>query len=490
MLTLESCSFVLSKMRPVLCFTKTLLWLACLNLVSAGPGAPDSFTVYSAPIKLRYGEVYNMQQDPMNLPQHIVEKYFEQGKAMALLGFDVEMLRIGSDGKETPVKLSDHYLHHYILAMGDNSTMKKLRDRAAQDKMFARMLTGCHAMTRSGVHSFLVEETDEPDIQYFGSAAGAEYRHNPQRYQAPFRRVIKKPHVWAPTFHVINIQNSTRATGPKSPLLFECPCTPQRKIDVKHGKIDGEDPYPPIQCSPEFAATGNPSCSLQTYVGGWRCCEHGVFVIDTDKECGDPQCSEEPVDEVYMKLTFYHEDVTAETRPMSTAACCDVTSTTQGVENIEYDVPACGPGTPIEKCLHIVESVQPVAYFHRHPKAPNDRHRANELVDLVFAAPHLHVAGLAIELVDDVTNVTLCSVRASPDNKGGVMYGNGDEPGNEEGFLVGLRPCSWDGAKAPRFQRNHPLRTRVVYNASEAHTGVMSLWLMDVSAVPEPDVVV
>ena len=244
------------------------------------------------------------------------------------------------------------------------------------------------------------------------------------------------------------------------------------------------------RCSKEFAATGNPSCHLATYVGGWRCCEHGVFLIDTDKECSDPKCSKEPQDEIFMKYTFYVEDVTPETRKMETAACCDVTSTTQGVENIEYDIPACAPGTPVARCLHTVETVQPVAYYHRHPKSPHDRHRANELVDLVFAAPHLHVAGLSLELFDDITNKSLCSVFASPDNQGGVMYGNGTEAGNENGYLVGLRPCTWAGGEAPRFQRNHPLRTRAVYNASHGHTGVMSLWLMDVSPVPDSDVVV
>ena len=224
-----------------------LVWLAAVCLARAEPVLPQSFTVYSSPIQLRYGEVYNQMQDPMALPPHIVERYFDQGKALAISGFDADMVR-KKNGVETKVKLSDHYLHHYILAMGDNSTMNKIQERAAKDKMFARMLTGCHAMTRSHVHSFLTETNDDPDIVYFGSAAGAEYRHNRQRYQAPFRRVIKKPHVWAPTFHVINTNRPLQNTSlPYSPLL-ECPCTPQRKIDVKNGSIDGQSPDPPIQC--------------------------------------------------------------------------------------------------------------------------------------------------------------------------------------------------------------------------------------------------
>ena len=230
------------------CKSEMLMWLAALCLATAEPVTPQSFTVYSEPIKLRYGEVYNKKQGPMALPQNIVERYFDQRKAMAITGFDVDMVRKDAEGTESKVKLTDHYLHHYILAMGDNSTMNKIEQQAAKDKMFARMLHGCHGMTGSHVHSFLTGLSDSPDLVYFGSAAGAEYRHNLQRYQAPFRRLIRKPHVWAPTFHVINTNKPLRNTSlPYSPLL-ECPCTPQRKIDVKHGKIDGKDPDPPIKC--------------------------------------------------------------------------------------------------------------------------------------------------------------------------------------------------------------------------------------------------
>eukprot|EP00438_Fugacium_kawagutii_P034604 Skav225836 [mRNA] locus=scaffold345:69400:71139:+ [translate_table: standard] len=477
------------------------MWKALL-LLSVG-GAADSqvsqgvwnFTVYSAPIKLRYGQVHNLQQGPLKLPEHIVSRYAGD-KALAITGFDVEMVRPRADGSEELVKLNDHYLHHYILSMGSISTTSlcinknKVLQHAAEDKMFARMLTNCHGMTRAPLHAFLTSLGGDEDLVTFGSAAGAEYRHNPQRYSAPFRRIVKTPQVWLPTFHVINTNKPLENTSlPYNPLL-ECPCTPQRKIDVAHGTIDGHPPDPPIQCSPSFAATGNPSCNLSTYVGGWRCCENGVFLIDTDKECSDPECSEEPQDEIFMKYKFYYEDATPETRHMGPSACCDVTGTTQGFENIEYDVPQCAAGTPPEKCLHIVETVQPVGYYQNHPKAPKDNHEADALVDLVFAAPHLHVAGLSMELFDAVTNKSICAVYASRDNNRGIMYGNGTQPGNENGYMTGLLPCKWNDKDAPRFKRNHPLRARAVYNSTYGHTGVMSLWLMDVSPVNEPDYVV
>ena len=40
----------------------------------------------------------------------------------------------------------------------------------------------------------------------FGSAAGAKYRHNPQRFEAPYRLVVRKPATWSPTMHIIQLR--------------------------------------------------------------------------------------------------------------------------------------------------------------------------------------------------------------------------------------------------------------------------------------------
>jgi len=463
---------------------------SAVRLGAAAPAASMSFTVFSDPVRLRYGEVYNHLQSPMPLPADVVAQFADGNKVMAVSGFDVDMVRTGANGHEEQVKLDDHYLHHYALQLGGGAGLQKMFDAAAGDRAFARMLTGCHAMTRAGVHAFLDRlgrETPsaQPEMEVFGSASGAEYRDNPQRFEAPFRRMIQQPEVWAPLLHIINT-NRPVAGQAWSPLL-ECPCTPQRRINVSAGTIDGRAADPPIHCSPEFAATGNPSCHLATYQGGWRCCEHGMFLIDTDKECRDPECSEEAVDEVRMKFTFHYEEAQADTRGVEAAACCDVTSVTQGNENIEYDVPACALGTPTERCLHVAESVQPLAYFGGHPKSPLSAHQGSDLVDLVFAAPHLHLAGLSLTLEDAVTNETLCEVHRSDEGRsGGVVYGQGSAPGDERGYLVGLSTCRWGPLAARRFRRDHPLRTRAVYNATQGHTGVMSLWLMDVAPARAP----
>jgi hypothetical protein len=450
-----------------------------------------SFTVVSEPVRLRYGEVHNKMQvgsgKGLPIPPDVVARYAKGDALMGISGFDPEMVRKHSDGSETRVKLSDHYLHHYILYFGQAHAMRELIDLAAGNEHSAHKITGCHGMTGAGMRAFHEHVAAEgkhlnDNLVSFGSAAGAEYRHNPQRFEAPYRLVVRRPATWAPTMHIINTNladNTTMDDAPAVSPLLECPCTPQRNIDPVAGTIDGKAADPPIHCGREFDATGNPSCHLSTYRGGWRCCEHGMFLVDTDKACKTPNCTEKVVDEVFMKFTFYYEDVNASTKELENAACCDVTGSGQGDTNIEHDVVPCAEGTPPEQCVFVAESVQPLAYFG---SLPGSRPWGSDLVDLVFAAPHLHWAGNSIELFDHETNETLCEVHRTPDNSGGVMYGTGDEPGNERGYLTGLTPCSWGGGRARRFRRDHKLRTRAVYNATTYHTGVMSLWLINVAA--------
>merc|ERR1719408_281471 len=134
-----------------------------------------------------------------------------------------------------------------------------------------------------------------------------------------------------------------------------------------------------------------------------------------------------------MKFTFYYEDATPASRQIEASACCDVTSDTEGDENIEYDVTTCPAGTAPEDCVHVAESVQPVGYYFpdKFPQT-NVGPRGSDLVDLVFAAPHLHWAGIRMTLFDHETNETLCEVVRNSGNDGGIIYGDGSVAGNEK----------------------------------------------------------
>lgn len=449
---------------------------ATTTSAAAIPTGPSSFDIYSEPIELRYGQVHNRMQGVLPLPADVVARYANGSVAMAVSSFTTDIVRIAADGSETQVPLYEAYLHHYILNVGTSSSLGALRAAARSDPALGSMKQGA-ALKRRQAAQLGAGDAGGNTVS-FGGAAGGEYRNNPHDYQAPFRAIVYQPEAFMPTLHVINTLRSGGAEREKSALL-QCPCTPQRHFNLSAGTIDGEVPFPRFgNCEGEIV--GNPSCQLETYVGGWRCCAHGVFLVDTDKECAhDPACLAKPVDRVFVKFTFQYDDATAADRMLEPVACCDATSTVAGDTNIEYDVPLCPAGTDPRICTQTVVTTQPFDYYY------NDAVDGEALVDLAFAAPHLHVTALSLTLQDAITSETLCHVERGSGSSGGVLYGNGTEPGNENGYLVGLLPCTWNGSNAPRLKRSHPLRTTAVYNASTYQTGVMSLWLMNGAQVSD-----
>ena len=121
----------------------------------------------------------------------------------------------------------------------------------------------------------------------------------------------------------------------------------------------------------------------------------------------------------------------------------------------------------------MAQTVQPLDGDQDHPKG------TSELVNLAFAAPHVHVSAISLELQDALTNETICKVSRAPGD--GILYGAGRSAGDELNYLTGLRPCTWSAVDAPLFQRSHPMRTIATYDARERQGGVMALWLMNVT---------
>ena len=96
-----------------------------------------------------------------------------------------------------------------------------------------------------------------------------------------------------------------------------------------------------------------------------------------------------------------------------------------------------------------------------------------------MAKPHVHTGAISATLQDAVTNETLCTV--SREN-GGLASGTSDRLGDEAGYLVGIRICTWSAETAPRYAIGHPLRAITVYDASEQQYGVMAQWLLATQA--------
>jgi hypothetical protein len=340
---------------------------------------------------------------------------------------------------------------------------------------------------------------------YLGGATGGEFRNNPHKYPTPYAYEVPRPEFFTPVVHLINTRspkdNTISPVGTASRNI-ECPCTPQRKIDLSNGTIDGCLPDIPFGCNDELTRQHNPGCALASYTGGYRCCKHGVFVADTTGIDIDTL----PHDNVYFKFLFWYADadtdddantdLSANSRPtlrgatareedhpsssskksekvkqLHSTGCCDVTSTMdESSHQTEYTVPQCAD--PSSDCVHVATNVQPLDWF-----AGDSSGAPSDVLELVHAAAHLHTGGLMLELFDDETGQLLCRVKPT--------YGHSltapAVPGDEAGYLVGSAPCVWGPAplkSPPRLRRDHLLRTVAYYNSTTRHDGVMALWLM------------
>lgn len=164
-------------------------------------------SLYSHAVDLRYGQIYNYgysMGNSFDLPSEIVERYAEgTGRRMAVTDYRFDIVRLHADGTETSVPLYDLYDHHHVVIIYNN---------------------------------------DSRGLVTMG--ASFEYRKLAPALQTPFARVFDSPPAkWYPMMHLINTKEPTRTAGwaPTSQSeLTQCPCTPQRAINVSAGTMDGD----------------------------------------------------------------------------------------------------------------------------------------------------------------------------------------------------------------------------------------------------------
>merc|ERR1711985_195255 len=299
----------------------------------------------SDPIKLRYGQVHNTWQEPIDLPDDVVKK-FENG-TMALVDYMIDI--VYENGSRVP--LYDTYNHHYIFNMGAKNPSSDDEDAINNRKllMSPQMMAAMRAKANEAAEQ-------DPDIAMVGGGSGAEERGTPHRLPEGYAYLVDTPEALAPLFHFINtkapdsLPEEQLKTGEYSPFL-QCPCTPQRVLNEENGTVDGWKPFPPFgTCSKQFYELENPSCSLETYKGGFRCCENGNYLLDTDNYNVD----EFPEDVVYGKfvLTFLDDDARELGIKETTGIGHDVTGSLETRGNIEFDVPQCENGTLPEDCIY------------------------------------------------------------------------------------------------------------------------------------------
>jgi hypothetical protein len=216
---------------------------------AAAGGVVREFSVLSRPMKLKYGEVHNTVQDPVRLPEDVVQEFAEN--PIAIVDYQVDIVSFDDEGNEVQVPLYDGYNHHYLMILGRYNTMKSLYDKHKSDPYGGYGLNTTSSMMsmqqlKRSMMDFGGDDGSGKSERAanFGGGSGAEERGTSHRLPRPYGWIVDTPEALMPLIHLINTKdNTTRGEG-YSPLL-ECPCTPQRVFDVKDDLVDGRPPHPP-----------------------------------------------------------------------------------------------------------------------------------------------------------------------------------------------------------------------------------------------------
>lgn len=248
--------------------------------------------------------------------------------------------------------------------------------------------------------------------------------------------------------------------------------------------IDGRPYVPDCKGLPlsDLLPNNNPTCVLETYMGGIECCQDGEFLLDADQEI--PPF----VDEIYFKWRFYFQDYVPNLHQSAVHLewalnGCDSGGpggNPTGCRHIEYDVPKAPAGTPLEERIHTVRStwqVKDMLYTCDQQKDYYcaDPARAADGVLLVMAGGHCHTpACIDLTLMNADTGELLCIIRPHTGSSGKAH----DEPA-----YIWLPPCQWGTAeeglqKPPLLKLDTNLTSVKRANSTYAHPGVMAIWQM------------
>lgn len=216
----------------------------------------------------------------------------------------------------------------------------------------------------------------------------------------------------------------------------------------------------------------NPTCWVDTYAGGLRCCHHQWILLDKDQNPWPDQ-----IDQYQLKFRFwfqeYDQDHPQHTNLVRIHWQTEVMST-------EYDVPRKNDATPPENAVHQITARWKVGDMMHdcdvRQAADCTGLRQNKTgIKLIYAGAHCHAPScLSEDLYNADTGELLCHHEA--------VYGQGSEIFDEKGYLW-IPPCLWgspeEGLQEPIFLSfDTNLLSVKRNNNTHGHYGEMALLQM------------
>jgi hypothetical protein len=114
----------------------------------------EYFDVYSLPIRTLYSQVHWTSHGPIPLPSHIVKRFQQQDKVMAVMGYEVNQVRLDPHtGQEDSVPLTWAYNHHYMVVR----IITKKKIVMSQEVQYSHIHIPSFSRTKS---SFTTADTD------------------------------------------------------------------------------------------------------------------------------------------------------------------------------------------------------------------------------------------------------------------------------------------------------------------------------------------
>lgn len=262
----------------------------------------------------------------------------------------------------------------------------------------------------------------------------------------------------------------------------------------------------PYTNSNSHAASYSPTCTIDSYAGGFLCCRDGHSLLDSDQEIP----WQDQYLEYHLKFRFYFEEYIAST---STEVVANFSNTADETDNFikpshenllnfvwmtesnaqEYDTPLCPKGTHSSQCLHMITSRFQARDMVRdcpiHPDATicsGVNASQSRGIKLIYASAHCHAGSChSMELYNMDTGTLICRVLP-------VVGHSDDEVFNERGYIA-LPPClfsdnttSGEGLLSPEvLAMNTTLMSIKRVNTTFGHTGEMAMWQMRGVLVPK-----
>jgi hypothetical protein len=299
----------------------------------------------------------------------------------------------------------------------------------------------------------------------FKGATPMHYTFNPATSNIPFINAIGS----TPYFDIHKI----KGTGSLYLSIVgepTCVCN-----DGLHGWINGISFHKSCAAEPtaDLVQQKNPTCWIQTYVGGQLCCHHQNILLDAD------QPVDNRIDVTFLKFRFYYQDyVPAQppSKPKPSHLNLHRFYFQTEAYSSEYDIIQCPAGTPPSECVsEITARWQVKDMLDCNPKDHPDTCQVGKNgINLIYAGGHCHAPScISIELYNADTGELIC--RQTP------IWGTGNDIFNEIGYLS-IPPCLWGNEKGlvppMLLQLDTNLLSVKKNNNTYGHYGEMASWQM------------